>query len=218
MCGRYEDAVEILNSVLQYYSEHTDIAGYDEYCLCLYENMAKAYLCQKKLAEAMEFLDRIHEKYSDSDDSYTMVTALCTEAMYYHMIKDDIKCDKIIARIHKATTPNIPILDLFEEYYDYCKILLERDQQEEFWHIIDSIEPLVKRLDFIKLQMRLIGLKIQFYRKYGHSPEYLQAAGLYYELSERAEAEMNAVMNSVLNIRKNLELVNLEKQQQLLPK
>lgn len=212
-CGRYEEAIETLSPILEYYLAHPDMESCKEYCLCLYQNMAKAYLNLNKLSEAKVLFDRIHEEYEDYEENYTMVTVWCTEAIYYHAVGDDTNCEKYIARVHKETTSNVPILDMFEEYYDYCKILLERDKAEEFWHIIETIEPMVKSLNITNLLLKLIGLKIKYYRKYGKGAEYLQAAGLYYELSERAEVETKSMMNSVLNIRRSLELINREKQE-----
>ena len=212
-CGRYQEALENLKPILEYYLAHPEMENCKAYCLCLYQNMAKAYLNLNQLSEAKALFDRIHEEYEDYEEDYTMVTVWCTEAIYYHAVGDDANCEKYIARVHKETTANVPILDMFEEYYDYCKILLERDKSEEFWHIIETIEPMVKSLNITNLLLKLIGLKIKSYRKYGKGAEYLQAAGLYYELSERAEVETKSMMNSVLNIRRSLEVINREKQE-----
>ena len=51
--------------------------------------------------------------------------------------------------------------ETFPDYYDYCKLLLELNKEEEFWHIIDIMESTVKSLDFTNLQLRIISLKIK---------------------------------------------------------
>lgn len=211
--GRYADAIENLKSAYESYSTNTESPRYDDIMICIYENMAKAYLCQGELEKAKECFDRIYENHMDYMDNYAMVTVYCTEAMYYHIVGDQEKCEEKIARVHKETNANVPVLDLFDDYYDYCKVLLDRDKDMEFWHIIEIMEPMVKSVDITNLQQRLLNLKIKAYRKNKQSAEYLQAAGLFYELSERAEAENKVMMNNMLNLRRNLERVNREKKE-----
>lgn len=211
MCGRYLDAIESLEVAYDYFSLHTDVANYDDYMVCVYENMAKAYLFQGELVEAKCCFERIYTDHKEYCDETSMVTVLCTEAMYYHIAGDDEMCEKNIARVHKETSANMPIMDMFDDYYDYCRILLDRGKENEFWHIMDVMEPLVKSLDIINLHRRLISLKLKSYRKNHQNAEYLQAAGLYYELSERAEVENKTMMNNVLNLRRNLEKMSREK-------
>ena len=210
ICGRYEEAVETLMSVYEFFMENQDVERYQDYMLALYQNLSKANLCSGRLTEAKRCFDAIHEGFDIPDDDYTMGTVLCAEAMYYHIVGDDENCEKNIARIHKSTNTNVPIMDMFDDYYDYCKVLLERNKQEEFWHIIETLEPLIKNLDFTNLHLKLISLKIKYYRKYGKAADYLQAASLYYELSERSEIETRTMMNNVLTLRKNLEKVQRE--------
>lgn len=212
-CGRYNDALEGLEVAYDYFSQHAEIANYDDYMICIYENMAKAYLLQGELIEAKCCFERIYTEHKEYCDEVSMVTVLCTEALYYHAAGNEAKCEKNIARVHEETTSNMPIMDLFDDYYDYCKMLLERDKKKEFWHIINTMEPSVKSLGIIDLHRRLVGLKLKSYRKYHQTEEYLKEAGLYYELSEKVEVENKTMMNNVLNLRRNLEKVNREKQE-----
>ena len=53
---------------------------------------------------------------------------------------------------------------------------------------------------------------MQFYRKHDQSAEFLQAAGLYYELSTRMENEARGIMGNVIELRKKLESVKKARQ------
>lgn len=212
-CGRYNDALECLEIAYDYFTAHPETPNFDNYMICIYENMAKAYLLQGQLVEAKCCFERIYSEHKEYCDEVTMVTVLCTEAMYYHIAGNDEKCEKNIALVHQNTSSNMPIMDLFDDYYDYCKVLLERDKQEELWHIINTMEPMVKSLGIIDLHRRLTGLKLKSYRKNRQKEEYLKEAGIYYELSEKVEIENMTMMNNVLNLRRNLEKANREKQE-----
>ena len=104
-------------------------------------------------------------------------------------------------------------MDMFDDFYDYTKILLERGRKEEFWKLVEIMEPIVKKLDITNLILKILSMKIKFYRKYKMNAEYLQATALFFEFSERASHENDKMMNNVLNLRRSLEEVNLEKQE-----
>ncbi len=212
-CGRYADALESLEIAYDYFSNHPEIPNYDNYMICVYENMAKAYLFQGMLVESKCCFERIFTDHKEYCDEVAMITVLCTESIYYHVAGEEDKCEQNIARIHNETSQNMPIMDMFDDFYDYCKMLLEKQKEEEFWHIMNIMEPMVKSLEFIELHRRLLSLKLKAYRKTHNQEEYLQAAGLYFELSEKAETENKTMMNNVINLRKNLEKVNREKKE-----
>lgn len=211
ICGRYQDALEYLQIAYDYFSQNPQMDNYDNYMICVYENMAKAYLMQGELVEAKCCFERIYSDHKEYCDEVSMLTVLCTEALYYHIAGNAEKCEKNIAIVHKETTSNMPIMDLFDDYYDYCRMLLERGKETEFWQIIDIMEPMIRTLGIIDLHRRIVALKLRAYKKNHQNAEYLQAAALYFELSERVEIENKAMMNNVLNIRKTLEKVNREK-------
>ena len=211
--GRYDDAIKVLEESLEYYSKHPEVPRYDDCMICVYENMAKAYLCKGDLIEAKCCFENIHNEHGEYLEDEIMLTVLATEAMYYHFAGKDKKCQEIIANIHKELTPNMPIMDMFDDFYDYIKVLLERDCKDEFWKLIDIMEPIVKKLDITNLILKILSMKIKFYRKYKMNAEYLQATALFFEHTERATIEQNMMMNNVLNLRRSLEEMNLEKQE-----
>jgi len=211
--GRFEDALALLHEAMEYYSNHPELTRYDDYMMGIYVNMAKAYLCKGDLLEAKHCFEKIYAEHENYLKDEIMLTVLATEATYYHIAGKDVECKARIDCIHEEIKPNMPIMDMFDDFYDYCKILLERDCQNEFWKMIDIMEPMVKSLDITNLIIKILSLKIKFYRKHKMNAEYLQASALYFEYSERAAVENTTMMNNVLNLRRTLEEVNLEKQE-----
>ncbi len=210
-CGRYDDALERFQISYSYFSHHPEMPNYDDYMIALYENMAKAYLFKGDLIESKCCFERLFAEHREYCDDASLTTVLCTEAMYYHIVGNDKKCDENINRVYNVITDEMPILDMFDDFYDYCKMLITREKDMEFWQMMGIMEPKVQTLGIVDLQRRLLALKLKVYRKNNQTAEYLEAAGLYYELSEKAEVEDKNMMNSVLNLRKTLEQVNREK-------
>lgn len=183
--GRYDEAINVLQEALDYYAKHPEFPQYDHHMICIYANMAKAYLYKGDLIEAKCCFENIRSEHQDYLEAEVMLTVLATEAMFYHFAGNDQKCRERIERIHRELELNIPIMDMFDDYYDYSKVLLERDCKEEFWKLIEVLEPMVKSLDITNLILKLLRMKIKYYRKYKMNAEYLQATALYFEYSER---------------------------------
>lgn len=211
--GRYAEALESLEIAYDYFSMHPELSNYDDYMVCVYENMAKAYLLKGDLIESKCCFERIFSEHKEYCDEISFITVLCTEAIYYHIADDDAKCEKSIALIDKKISSSMPVMDMFNDYYDYCKMLIERDKQEEFWHVMSIMEPMVKSLGIVNLHRRLVGLKLIFYRNHNQTEEYYKEAGEFFELSELIAVENTTMMNHVLNMRRNLEKANIEKQE-----
>ncbi len=131
--------------------------------------------------------------------------ALTAEAILYHEEGAFDKRNAVVSEISKEIPCNMAILDYVDDYFDYAKMLLATELDDDFWAVIDVIEPLLKDAGSADLMLKLISLKIQYYRKSGKSAEYLQAAGLYYELSELMQEETRAMVNNVITLRQSLE-------------
>lgn len=210
---RYNDAIECLQTAMDYFCQHPEHPRYDRYMVCIYQNMAKAYLSKGMLIEAKCCFENIQAEHRDCLDETDQLIVWATEAMYYHIADDDARCEERIQRIHSKKKSYLSIMDMFDDIYDYCRILLDRNKDEEFWDVVRFLEPTAISVGVTNLVLRVLSLKTKFYQRRKMQEEYLEAAGKYYELSERLDLENRIMMNNVLNIRKNLELVHREKEE-----
>jgi diguanylate cyclase (GGDEF)-like protein len=163
------------------------------------------------LIEAKCCFESIYGEHGDLLQGEVMLTVYATEAMYYHAAGKEEKCKERIARIHAELNKDMAIMDMFDDFYDYLKMLLEKECKDEFWKLVDIMEPMVKSLDITNLALKILSMKLKFYRKYEMNDEYLQATAAYYEYAERAAEENHTMMNNVLNLRRSLEEIYIEK-------
>lgn len=213
MCGRYAEAQCYLERALHYVGKQPKDEWYHTFMLCIYSNLIKSLTFQKKLdavPKIMEYIYRDHWQHAEDLDK---LSVWCAEAIYYHMKNDVENRNKCIASIQEKTSSHLTVMDIFDDYYDYCEMLLETDKDEAFWHILDTFEPLIKNSNLSNLQLKIISLKVRYYRIHKQNAEYLQAAGLYFELSQLQEKEVQKMMNSVFQMRKNLEMANQRRQE-----
>lgn len=220
-CGRYADAQESLEKAYSHLQVSPQQDTYYAYMFTICGNLAQSFILQGQLDRAKDLLDRIHQEFWEFGEPIDKQFIYCVDILYYHHSGETKKRDERIQTLNETIPDNLTLLDIFYDYYRCCLVLLETDQDDSFWHIIGVLEPLVKNFKIINLHLKIVSLKMKYYRIHKKSAEFLQAAGLYYELSEMMENETNSMISNVISLRKNLEMVNharviAEKEKQVL--
>jgi diguanylate cyclase (GGDEF)-like protein len=207
-CRRYIEAEVYIQKAYNYMKLAQEDPGYHGYMNVIYLNMAKCLLYQNRMEEAGERFRRIYMDHWDYLEESDRLVVYSTEALYYHRLGQNDRRDKSIAQVQQRLNSNMPLLDMSDDLFDYAVLLLEADKAEEFWKMIEMLETMIRNCAIINMQLQLTALKIRFYRKHGQNAEYLQEAGLYYELSEIKEKETQNMIANILNLRKSLESAN----------
>lgn len=205
---RYDHARECLENASSYMKELKTDPEYHSYMVFIYIGLAKCYIKQGEFEPAWDLFLRITQNHWDAISRIDQLSVLCTQALYYYHTNETIRRDQCIARVRTELVPQLPALDVFDDLYNYAQLLLDVDKDDEFWEVVDLLEPLIRDCKLTNLQMKLISLKIHYYRKHGQSAEYLQAAGLYFEYSDKMSDENRTMVNNVMNLRQNLEMAN----------
>lgn len=206
-CERFKDAEDALETAYNALQQKPGQENYYSYLFCIYGNLAKCLVMENRMEQAAHIIERVHTVLWKYGEELDRLPVCCVEALYYHRCGMTEQRGELIHAISRMIPENLNVLDFFYDFYTYCLMLLETEEEEAFWQILDMLEPLVRNFHIINLQIKVISLKIKFYRKHGNNADYLQACGLYYELSERMEMENRNMANNVISLRKNLELV-----------
>ena len=202
---QYGEAEKFLYEALELAKRLPKDKTYHSYMVCIYQNIAICLVLQGKLEGVDGIFRKVHTDHWQEADYLDKIGVLCAETLYYHRSGSYELRDECIAHIDGDVGNNIAFMDIFDDLYTYCELLLECDKDKEFWNIIDTLEPMIRNFNITNMQLKEISLKIKYYRKHNQNAEYLQAAGLYYELSERREVETRDMINNVLFLRKSLE-------------
>jgi diguanylate cyclase (GGDEF)-like protein len=207
-CHRYIEAEGYIQKAYNYMKSAQDDPGYHGYMNIIYLNMAKCLIRQKRMEEAGEQLRRIYMDHWDYLEDSERLVVYTTEALYYHHLGKNDRRDQRIAQVQQVLNSSVPILDMADDMFEYTMLLLEADKEEEFWKMIDMLDPMIRNCAIINMQLQLTALKLRFYRRHGLNAEYLQEAGLYYEMSEIKEKETQDMIANILNLRKSLDSAN----------
>ena len=204
-CEHYVDSENSFLEAYQILQTRQQDEKYNFYMYAFYGNMAECLILQDRLEEAKPYLEYLHKDGWEQAALTDRLFIAIVDVIYYHKMGDVQKRNENIQMIHQNLPDNLTVLDFFSDYYRCCLVLLETDQDESFWRIIEVIEPQVVNFKIINLHLKVLSLKMKFYRKHNQNAEYLQAAGLYYELSEKNEAVTRNMLSSMITLRKNLE-------------
>ena len=204
-CEHYKDSEEAFLYAYQILEKHPEEPNYEAYMFCICGNMAEGLIMQNRMGDAKKYLDIVHNRFGNSADMIDLLFISCVDIAYYHKAGDEKKRDACIQFIYENIPDNLTVLDFFDDFYRCCLILLDTEQDESFWRIVEVLEPQVINVGIVNLHLKVLSLKMKYYRRHGQSAEYLQAAGLYYELSERNEDEKKGMLSGVITLKNNLE-------------
>ena len=76
---------------------------------------------------------------------------------------------------------DMAVMDIFDDVYGLCRLLLEIDQEDVFWDIVAVLEKLTKNANIANLQRKIVSLKNPRYRRKQDEAAYLEEAGQFYE-------------------------------------
>lgn len=211
--GEYGEAQKYFEKALQYVKPDRELEEYHSLMCCIYINLAQCYLKRQVTDRVQEAVDYVDKECWEHLQKTERLYVLCFKTKFYHEIGRVTMRDECIQKIHKSVDVDMAVMDIFDDFYELCKLLLKINQEKAFWDIINVLEELTKNAKIINLQRRIISLKIQYYRSYGDNAGYLQAAGLYYELTEVMERENQYMISNMLSVRKSLENANQKRRE-----
>lgn len=188
-----------------YFARSRQIRKSSEMLFFMDVSIASCYLEEGNIKKAEEYAKSAEENYPVPVDEVTRLYFWCFQSRLCHQKGDVRGREEYIRKISDAINENMPIMEVFEDLYMYCGMLLETDHGEELKKMLLIMERVVEQADILYLRMRLLALKIELYKKSGELESYMEAAAAYYELGKLTEKEKRYVINSVLETRFSLE-------------
>lgn len=170
-------------------------------------SIASCYLEEGNLKKAQECADTAMKDYTATVDVATQLYLWCFQARLCHRQQNLEGREYYIKKISGIINEKMPIMEVFEDLYIYCRMLLEAECYTELQKMIQIMEQITEQLDILHLREKILSLKIELYKKNGEQEAYLKTAASYYELEQMAERENRYVINSVMGIRFSLEEV-----------
>ena len=206
--GQYKEALGYFEKGHSYTRMHKEAAEYLTAITCVYLGIGRCYLMQGMLEKAGTYCDKLDTECVPHLENIDVICVLCFKARYYQQTEREAARDACIEEIHGRIKTGFAIMDVFDDLYDVCMLLLELDRNELLWEIMNILEDLTKQANIVNLQRKIVSLKIKYYRAHGEGAGFLQAAGLHYQLTEMVEQENQNMIKSMMDVRNSLEQAN----------
>lgn len=199
----YEKALNYIESAYEYVSVNRDMDDYIRNLTDIYVGMGKCYLGLQDLDKAQEFLDKIKDECMDYLSESDKIVVYSFMARLYNEERMERKRDLVIMDMNEIIGSDIPLMDYFDDIYEYLLMLQEIEYYRDFFRTLDIIERLAKVTAIKNLERKLLSLKIKYYRKSGNQLEYTKAAVQYFEITEYMDIENHNMVTSMIDLRSN---------------
>lgn len=199
-----DNAILHYEAAYQYIHHHPDLSDRASSLTAVCIGLGKAELFRGNLEKARDYAEKIEKEWLNGLFPQEKEVVYCFEAQMYHELGDIPLCEDRIMRIRMEFTDQIPIMDVFDDFYDYLKMLLEIKRGEEFFAMYALLEPMVKQTTIKNLEKKLLELKIRFYHSCGDEQHYRTSAVEYFKLSQMTEQENKMMISNMIALRSTL--------------
>lgn len=208
----FNKSISHVEIAYSYIKEHGKMEGYLQNLTAVLLGLGRAYL---KLDSEKEYLE-IEKKLKNECIPYLQeldkIVIYCYFARVHNAIGEEEARDYWIDMVNKNTSTNMPIMDVFDDFYDYLDMLLSIDKYDDFFKSYMVLDDLTKHTLIKNLERKLLTLKIRYYRKTGQIEEYKIASVLFFELSEFMDRENRLMVSDMIVMRNSyMELTQINK-------
>lgn len=210
----FEVANQILNKV-------KEIPEYYVYLLSIYIGLGTSCLERELLVKAQKFELQAQKECLPYVGEIETLCFTCFQARLYNSVGKINQREECIQKIQESIHKKLVVLDIFDDFYNYCGMLLEIGKHKEMLEVLTWLEELAQATKIIYMQRRLVSVKLRYYKAQGKLESYQQEAVRFYELTEISENENRYMVSNTLNMRFRLEETNknrheMEKENRLL--
>lgn len=129
--------------------KNKEIPEYYSYLLNIYIGLGNSCFYQEEYMQAQEYALRAKEVCSGHLEELEQIAFACFEARLCNAMGKKEECDRNIAIVQKVSDTRMPILDIFDDLYAYCEMLLDTRKEEEFWKLVELLEKMAREAKII---------------------------------------------------------------------
>ena len=194
-------AINHIEICLSYVKSHKDIDNYIESLTSIYLGLGRAYLKLNYDNKILEIEKKLKNDCLPFLQETDKLVIYCYFARIHNYIKEYEVRDYFIKMINNKINVKMPVMDVFDDFYEYLDMLLETEKYDDFFVTYELLDDLTKRTTIKNLERKLLTLKIRYFRRNGQLEEYKKSSVLYFEFSEFMEKENQLMVSNMIGMR-----------------
>lgn len=203
--GVYKEAEEYFLKAYNEYVRTPAEKRRNETLTMIYTNLATCNLLADELDKAKEYIGRLKDECQASFGNMDYIYVECLEVRFHHICGDYESRDKIIDDVKRRLSGKVLIMDIFDDIYDFCNLMIEIDRLDVMQEIIEKLDEPIKKTQINNLKRKFITLKIKLYMKNGDKEACDGALISFFELSEKLEKDKQKMIASILHVRNSVD-------------
>ena len=208
----YKKSISHTEIAYRYITEHKEMEGYMENITVAMLGLGRAYLKLENQDKYIEIEKKLRNECIPHLLETEKIVIFCYFARVHQALKEYDARDYWIDMVNTYTSAKMPIMDVFDDFYDYLDMLLATNKYDDFFKSYTVLDDLTKYTAIKNLERKLLTLKIRYYRRVGQIEEYKIASVLYFELSEYIERENRLMVSNMIVMRNSfMELTQINK-------
>ncbi len=180
----------------------------------IYTNLASCHMNEGELDRTAQYIDRINAECVQSFEDMDYVYVECMMTRYYHLSGDIERRDEYIEDVKKRLYGRVMIMDVFDDIYDFCLLMLDIDRDDILFAIVDKLDEPIKGTRIANLKRKFLVIKIKLYRKNNLDAECVEAMSQYFDLSAQLESDKQKMVANIIRVRNSLDKIK-ERQKEL---
>ena len=202
--GDPQSAIDNFESGYHYIHTHPETENYISTLTAACVGLGKSYLEMGELDAADEFNHRLLSECMPQLFPMEKLVVYCFEARLYHAMGRKEECESCIKLIRESFNEDVPVLDVFDDFYDYMKMLLQMESYDDFLAIMEQMEKSTHRSGIRNLEKQLLILKLKYYKATKDEESYKSAAVRFFEIDQLMDQENAMMIANTIELRSRL--------------
>ena len=203
--GVYKEAEEYFLKAYNEYVRTPAEKRRNETLTMIYTNLATCHLLADELDKAKEYIGKLKDECQALFSNMDYIYVECLEVRFHHICGDYESRDKIINDVKRRLSGNVLIMDIFDDIYDFCNLMMEIDRLDVLQEIIERLDEPIKKTQINNLKRKFLTLKIKLYMKNGDKEACDGALISFFDLSEKLEKDKQKMIASILHVRNSVD-------------
>lgn len=200
----YENALKHYDLAYEYICGHQELAEYRLSLTASLVGLGRAHLSVDHMDEAEECRQKLEKRCIPYLRDIDQLPVYCLLARYYQKTGIVEKCNNALEKVADLFCDDLPIMDVYDDLYDYLKLLLETENYDLFSKMIVPITELTRKTTIRNLEQKQVSLLLRYYKMRGDETQYAKAAVRFVALDEMMEQENKMMVKNMIGLRLEL--------------